>query len=61
MEIWKKCAATGERSGIEVDGVGGWEGGEGVRAVDGEHGRDEGGGCGEKRGAAGEGVGTWDG
>ena len=40
METWKKCAATGERRGMEVVGVGGCDGGEGERTVDGEQGRE---------------------
>lgn len=55
IDTWKKCAATGERRGMEVEGVGGWESGDGVRTVDGECGCDEGGGWGEVRGAGGEG------
>ena len=35
MEMWKRCAATGERRGIEVVGVGGWECGD-VRGGEGE-------------------------
>ena len=60
MDTWKKCAATGDRRGMEVEGVGGCESGDVVMAVEGERGRDEGGGWGEGRGGEGDEILFWE-